>query len=719
MPGLASAAIVLATLAVIGLAALGTDADRVWAVAIAGALALLFALLAAVSLGAFAAVRRRSRALAHEEAELRNANARLAVAKAEAEAKTVQLEGMLANMSDGVSLFDSEFRIRQWNDLFFERTGVPRELLRIGMTIEEILRIQAGLGEFGPGDIEEEIARRMVNVRDLTHLGVRERLRPNGTTIELRRSLMPDGGFVTLYADITARREAEAARRLAQEAAEAAVAAKAEFVATVAHEVRSPLNAVINSLDLLAASGLPPAQRKLAEAAHGAGDALRTLITDLLDIARIDAGRFRLAPEDFALHPLLQAIAEMFHSQAEARGLAITLDLAPDLPDRLHADPRRLRQVLLNFLSNAVKFSRPGTITLSAAIAEEDSSRRVLLAVTDPGPSISAEDRARLFQPFERLDAASASGLPGSGLGLAISQRLALLMGGAIGCEVAEGGNRFWIAIPLAPAHEETDAASSAEPILGHRRLPRSRVLIVEDVPANQLILATTLRRDGHLVDIAGSGETALDALRLTPYDIAFLDLHLPGINGLETARRIRQSGGPAAAMPLVGLTASVSADSQARCLEAGMNDVLGKPVTNTELTRALAGQLQPLRQARRGAAAEPPAPASIDADRLATLREELPPGLLTMLAEQCLTDIAARLPNLRAALEAGQAEEAASVAHTVAGTAATYGLGELASLARALWAAAREGNTDPGPMASIEAEYREGAAALRALLAR
>ena len=680
---------------------------------------IALALLAGVALAAFAVVRRRSGALAHEEAELRDANARLAAAKAEAEARTVQLEGMLANMSDGVSLFDGEFRIRQWNDLFFERTGVPREMLRVGMTIEEILRIQAGLGEFGPDDVEREVALRMEHVRDLTHLGVRERLRPNGTTIELRRSLMPDGGFVTLYADITARREAEAARRLAHQAAEAAVAAKAEFVATVAHEVRSPLNAVINSLDLLAASGLPPAQRKLAEAAHGAGDALRTLITDLLDIARIDAGRFHLAPEDFALGPLLQAIAEMFHSQAEARGLAITLGLAPNLPDRLHADPRRLRQVLLNFLSNAVKFSQPGTIALSAAISEGEPSRRLVLAVTDPGPCIGAEDRARLFQPFERLEAASASGLPGSGLGLAISQRLAVLMGGAIGCDTMQAGNRFWIAVPLTAAHAETGAAEPKAPIRGHRRLPRSRVLLVEDVPANQLILATTLRRDGHLVDIAGSGEAALDTLRHTPYDIAFLDLHLPGINGLETARRIRRSDGPSAAMPLVGLTASVSADSQARCLEAGMNDVLGKPVTNAELTRALAGQLQPLRQPRRGAAAEPPAPASIDADRLATLREELPPGLLTMLAEQCLSDIADRLPNLRAALEAGQADDAAAIAHTIAGTAATYGLGELASLARALCAAARDGKTDPGPMASIEAEYREGAAALRSLLAR
>ncbi|MGH7077420.1 MAG: PAS-domain containing protein, partial [Acetobacteraceae bacterium] len=251
----------------------------------------------------------------------------------EAEANAAQLEGMLANMSDGVSLIDGEMRLRQWNALFAVRTGLPKELLRAGMTMEEILRIQARLGEFGPVDVEAEVARRMAHVRDRTSLGVIERQRPNGMAIELRRSLMPDGGFVTLYADITARKQAEAAKRAAQEAAEAATAAKAEFVATVAHEVRSPLNAVINSLELLAQSGLGTAQQKLVEAALGAGDALSTLITDILDIARMDAGRFRLAPEDFALRPLLASIIEIFRSQAAGRGQTIALSLAPDLPE--------------------------------------------------------------------------------------------------------------------------------------------------------------------------------------------------------------------------------------------------------------------------------------------------------------------------------------------------------------------------------------------------
>ncbi|HUA77436.1 MAG TPA: ATP-binding protein, partial [Acetobacteraceae bacterium] len=561
---------------------------------------------------------------------------------------------------------------------------------------------------------------RMIRVRDLSHLGVRERRRPNGMTIELRRSLMPDGGFVTLYADITARREAEAARRLAQEAAEAAVAAKAEFVATVTHEVRSPLNAVINSLDLLAASGLPPAQRKLAEAARAAGDALRTLVTDLLDIARIDAGQFRLAPEDFALRPLLHAIAEMFQSAAQARGLAITLKVAPDLPARLHADPRRLRQVLLNFLSNAVKFSAPGAITLGA----EKADGRLLLSVTDPGPAISEADRARLFRPFQRLEVARTSSQPGSGLGLAISERLAVLMGGAIGCEAVanenqHGGNRFWVAIPLTPALVAADAPETTQPVAGLRRLPRARVLLVEDVPANQLILATTLRRDGHLVDIAASGEAALAALGHRPYDIAFLDLHLPGINGLETARRIRELAGPAATMRLVGLTASASADSRARCLEAGMNDVLGKPVTNAELARALAGQLQPIGGRRRPEAAPPSPPASIDPDRIATLRSELPPGLLNPLAEQCLADLAERLPKLRAALDARQSTEIAAITHTIGGTSVTYGLTRLAALARELSASARSGRTDLGLMDALEAEYTRSAQALRRLLSQ
>ncbi|MGH7050671.1 MAG: PAS-domain containing protein [Acetobacteraceae bacterium] len=635
----------------------------------------------------------------------------------EAEANAAQLEGMLANMSDGVSLIDGEMRLRQWNALFAVRTGLPEELLRAGMTMEEILRIQARLGEFGPVDVEAEVARRMAHVRDRSSLGVIERQRPNGMAIELRRSLMPDGGFVTLYADITARKQAEAAKRAAQEAAEAATAAKAEFVATVAHEVRSPLNAVINSLGLLAESGLGAAQQKLVEAARGAGDALSTLITDILDISRMDAGQFRLAPEDFALRPLLTSIIEIFRSQAAGRGQTIALSLAPDLPESLHADPRRLRQALLNFLSNAVKFSSPGTITLVARAETEGEWRALSLGVIDPGPRIPAAERERLFQPFQRLENAAASPLPGSGLGLAISERLVRLMGGRIGCEPADDGNRFWLTVPLAPALKPP---APPEVAAEHRPLGRARILVVEDVPANQLVLATMLRREGHLVDVAGSGEAAVSVLDGVPYDLVFLDLHLPGINGFETARRIRALGGPGARVSLVGLTAAASPDTRTRCLEAGMNEMVGKPVAQAMLIEAVARQLRPRRhrKAAEVSAADGAAPSSLDLGRLASLRRELPPDLIAHLAEECLADIASRLPRLRAALAAGQGADVAALAHSIAGTAATYGLSRLSTLARELSHQVGKGAADPALFGPIEAEYRADATTLRALLA-
>ncbi|MDA8050754.1 MAG: PAS-domain containing protein [Rhodospirillales bacterium] len=717
-PTLAGSVVAVSLLALLSVlvAAAATGQRAARSLSLAGLLPLLALTFAAAIL----LFRRRSRAILRDREELRQANRALAAAKAEAEAKTAQLEGMLANMSDGVSLIDGEMHLKEWNALFSERTGVPKELLRPGMTMEEILRIQARLGEFGPGDVEAFVAERMKRVRDRTHLGVIERLRPNGMTIELRRSLMPDGGFVTLYANVTARKQAEAAKRLAQEAAEAATAAKAEFVATVAHEVRSPLNAVINGLDLLGASGLGTAQQKLVEAARGAGDALRTLITDILDIARMDAGQFRLAPEDFALRPLLLSIIDMFRSEAEGRGQAIALELAPDLPDNLHADPRRLRQVLLNFLSNAVKFSSPGTITLEVVAESSGEWRNLTLSVMDPGPPIPDADRRRLFQPFQRLENATTSPRPGSGLGLAISERLVRLMGGTIGCEPFADGNRFWLTIPLAPARQDT---SLPEAPPRHRPIRRARILVVEDVPANQLVLATMLRRDGHLVDIAASGEAALAALCRHPYDIAFLDLHLPGINGFETARRIRALPGPGAKIPLVGLTAAASADTRTRCLEVGMDEMIGKPVSQGALAATLAAQLRPHESPARSAAAlaaeqvASPAAPGLDLARLAALRRELPPGLLATLAEECLTDIGGRLPQLRAALAAGRAPEAGSIAHAIAGTAATYGLSKLAALARDLSNAARQGNPDANAINPIEAEYRDGATTLRALL--
>ncbi len=668
------------------------------------------------SLPGMASLQTRWRAVLSDRSALRRANRELAAAKGEAEAKSAQLEGMLANMSDGVMLVDGEMRLRQWNALFPVRTGVPKELLRQGMTMEEILSIQARLGEFGPVDVEAEVARRMQRMRDPIPFGSIERQRPNGMAIELRRSQMPDGGFVTLYADITARKQAEVSKRLAQETAAAATAAKAEFVATVAHEVRSPLNAVINSLELLAASGLGAAQQNLVEAARGAGDALRTLISDILDIARMDAGQFRLAPEDFSLRPLLLSIIDIFRSQAAGRGQTISLSLAPDLPEALHADPRRVRQVLLNFLSNAVKFSAPGTITLAAAAETEGEWRALSLSVIDPGPRIPEAGRQRLFQPFQRLENAAASPLPGSGLGLAISERLVRLMGGRIGCEPAEEGNRFWLAIPLAPA---LAPVSPPETPAEHRPLNRARILVVEDVPANQLVLATMLRREGHLVDIAGSGETALAVLDRRPYDIAFLDLHLPGINGFEAAQRIRAMHGPGAQVPLVGLTAAASAETRSRCLAAGMNEMIGKPVGQRSLINALKAELRP-RPGRHVEAASPAAEApssSLDLARLASLRRELPAGLLAHLAEECLADIAGRLPRLRDAIGGGSEAEAAAIAHSIAGTAATYGLSRLSALARELSNLAAKGGADTASLGPIEAEYRAGATTLRALL--
>ena len=418
--------------------------------------------------------RRRELASRRDRAVLAAAYAELATAKSAAEARSAQLEATLSGMSDGVMMLDAESRLVQWNDRFAELTGVPRAMLRVGVAMEDMIRAQARAGEFGPVDVEAEVARRINTVRTFNQSPVVERTRPNGQVVELRRNPGPSGGSVTLYTDSTARRRAEEAQRIADRATAELVEQKAQFVAIVSHEVAIPLEAVLESLRQMAAQMVPagggdPSHLALRQA-RAAADTLAALMRDILDMTRMDAGWLTLREADFALRPLLAEAAADFTHRAAARGIVLEVEAAPDLIDRLHGDAGRVRQVLANFLANAVAFADPGVVSLRAT--RLDLGEPMLrLSVTDPGPRIPAEQAARLFQPFARpFGPPPLQGealMPGAGLGLAICARLARMMRGQVGlAPVASGGNEFWITLPLAAAHAEAaDApAVDAEP---------------------------------------------------------------------------------------------------------------------------------------------------------------------------------------------------------------------------------------------------------------
>ena len=726
---------------------------RMYALVFAGTITALMTLIAGGIVRAERQARRRDATMAEDQAVLAASNAQLLVARAQADAKAAQLEATLAGMTDGIAMVDAHMCLLEWNARFPEIAGIPPGILRIGLPMEDILRAQAETGQFGPVDVRAEVSRRMALLRE-GRFGVTARKRPDGRIMELRRNRLPDGGFVTLYSDITDRKLAEDALREAHEAAEAANAAKTRFVAIVSHEIRTPLNALLNTLRLLSDSNITPSQRALVDMASQSGDALFGLINDILEMSRLEAGQLTLRPSLFAVRLLLASALEMFQAQAAVRGISLRLDAANDVPAELFADPGRLRQVLLNLLSNAVKFASPGEVTVLARMVglSEDGRPVLWLAVRDQGPAIPAQARDQLFRPFSRLPRPDGDDPVGTGLGLAICRHLIGMMGGEIGWEPWErtggsqgapeteagAGNSFWIRLPLdaapvlVPAAAAygpgRDAASLLRAAASRHRLPRTRILLVEDIPANQVVTATMLRREGHMVDIAASGEQAIQAVSTKPYDIVFMDIFMPGMSGQEATQCIRALPAPARNLPILALTANVSPQDEAIFRAAGMDGFLGKPVSLPELLRALErhawsadpgiempNAMQPTEYTKAAGLSQ-----ALAAERIAELRSNLPPATFASLVEECLVDLDHRMPALRHALASGAAGIIAAQAHAMVGMAAGYGMAALEAALRRIMDDARRGEhavLGPDRAAEIESELTRGAAALRELL--
>ncbi|HEY3848304.1 MAG TPA: PAS-domain containing protein [Acetobacteraceae bacterium] len=696
----------------------------------AGCISSLILIMGGMLLIGSAQWRQRQASLTYDRSMIAAANSQLEVAKAHADAKTAQLEATLDGMSDGVAMMDSRLFLAEWNRQFPDIAGVPPQVLRVGLPMEDILRAQVKTGQFGPVDMETEVARRMALLREDGLGGSIERTRPDGHTIELRRNPLPDGGFVTLYTDVTARKQVENALRDARAIAEAATEAKSRFVAIVSHEIRTPLNALLATLTLLHDAGLPPAQQALLDMSRQSGDALLGLINDILEMSRMEAGQLSLRPSVFALRGLLDGAIEIFRPQAAERGIVLRLAASPALPHELYADPGRLRQVLINLLSNAVKFGQPGAVGLLADQEQDANGRPVLhLAVRDRGPVIEQAGRERLFRPFSRLEGSNPGAVEqiGSGLGLAICRQLVSLMGGEIGCEPwmaddGQAGNEFWMRLPIATLPGVQQQPSGAE-VPVRRILPRTRILLVDDILTNQLVTGTLLRREGHLVDIATNGAEALKAVADVPYDLVFMDVFMPGMSGFDVARQIRAMPGPAGTVPIVALTANVSPDDQALCREAGMNRSLGKPVALPDLVQALAELVWrglPERTVSMRVAAPRPRNAVLSAERIRELRSSLPGEMLGGMVEECLVDLQARLPDLRRAMQAGSSDEVAVQAHAMVGMAAGYGMAALEARLRALMLAARGSDTARAAVLAVEldVELSMAADALREALA-
>jgi len=414
-----------------------------------------------------------------------------------------------------------------------------------------------------------------------------------------------DGSIIEwfgMHLDITERKEAEAeleahrqhletlvadrTRELAaaKEAAEAANVAKSAFLANMSHEIRTPLNAIAGMAHLIRRQGLNPKQGEHMDKLEAAGRHLTEVINAILDLSKIEAGKLELADNPIQLDLLVAGVRSLLEDRARAKGLAWELELPPWIP-LLRGDATRLQQALLNYLGNAVKFTEAGRITVRIRIeAESVDSVRVRFEVEDTGIGIAPEVLPGLFKPFQQADNSFTRRYPGTGLGLIITRRIAQLMGGDAGVDSAVGrGSRFWFTARLGRATagsrtggeegREADAAAALARAHGGRR-----ILLVEDEPLNQEVAKFLLLEAGLRVDLAADGVEAVAMAALGGYDLILMDLQMPHMDGLQATRAIRAQARHAET-PILAMTANAFVEDKRRCLEAGMNDFLGKPV--------------------------------------------------------------------------------------------------------------------------------------------
>ncbi len=405
-------------------------------------------------------------------------------------------------------------------------------------------------------------------------------------------------GSVAVVTDLTERYRMEQALAQARDQALEASRLKSEFLATMSHEIRTPMYSVIGMSDLLLQTTLSEHQREYAEAVHISAEGLLSILDDILDFSAIEADKLLLHETDFEPRAVVEEVSEIFAAKTGAKGLALITSIAPEVAAWVHGDPRRLRQVLVNLVGNAVKFTDRGSIKIGVTVCATTEAGPILrFEVTDTGVGIPQAAHRRLFQPFTQLDGSMARRYGGTGLGLAISKRLVELMGGEIGVESEFGnGASFWFTAALRHPSDHPDSHQTEQ---SHRRATKPepaalitgvRILLAEDNPINQRLAILQLERLGYIVKAVADGRAAVDAVIDDPaaFDLLLLDCQMPVMDGFDAARVIRRAEPADRHLPIIAMTANAMRGDRDACLAAGMDDYLSKPVRPTELDQAL-----------------------------------------------------------------------------------------------------------------------------------
>lgn len=535
--------------------------------------------------------------------------------------------------------------------------------------------------------------------RDFTPLDMEFRTSPRGTLRWVRSRALPydaeDGALLWsgYWVDVTDARAQADALALAKAAAERATAAKSEFLATMSHEIRTPMSGVLGMVEVLSHTALDGEQRRIIGVIEDSAQMLRQILDDLLDYSKIEAGALSLQPHPVALRALLGNVQQLLAPQAVAKGLDLQIQIDDDVAAMHLADGIRLRQIAFNLLSNAIKFTHAGEVDIALTVLDTDTdgAQRLRLTVRDTGIGISAEQRERLFAPFAQADAATSRQYGGTGLGLSICQRLVAMMHGTLTLHSVPGEGtcvEVLLTLPTVPVEEQPGAAEEqAQTLPLPPALLQRRVLIVEDHPTNQALMGWRMQQLGLPHVLAENGEQALALLARTRFDLVITDCRMPVMDGYAMTRRIREQereqGRPR--LPVLALTASALEDDLLRCREAGMDDLLGKPVPLALLRQALLRWLPGNEQREQAATAADTGSADALPDRAAVVRRFGSAHVASVLIESLCTTSEEDLVRLDAALGDDARQATIDVLHRLVGALATLGAEPLASQARTL----------------------------------
>ncbi|HVK31377.1 MAG TPA: ATP-binding protein [Burkholderiaceae bacterium] len=386
--------------------------------------------------------------------------------------------------------------------------------------------------------------------------------------------------------------------RGARAVAESASQAKTNFLANMSHELRTPFQGLLGMLQLFDNDRLDPAQRHQLRVARDSAQHLLAILNDVLDISRLEAGTLRLQSQPVDLKRMVADVRALMAAPAAQKNLSLQVQVDAAVPSQAAFDDTRVRQVLFNLLSNAIKFTERGGVVLDVIVRD----KQLVFGVADTGIGMDERTLPRLFQRFSQGDESTSRRYGGTGLGLEISRSLARLMGGDITVQSTPGvGSRFELLLPVQEVASPREAAAGAAPAsmaVGAGALRRLRLLVAEDNEVNRTVLAAMIEREGHDWHFAHDGLAAVQAAQAQEYDLVLMDLHMPEMDGIDATRAIRALPGDKAQVPIVALTADAFADTRTRCLEAGMNDFLSKPVSVAELARLLATYGDPAAQA-------------------------------------------------------------------------------------------------------------------------